>query len=651
MASYLTALVINGLYFARPVLGPTVNGLAGTLINKRRKHFIRPEFGVEQFFRRLEERQVRYVILRWFEQLPHVEPGHDLDLLIADEDLERLADLLTYWPVGQAIDLYSVSGAPPFHYAPWFLEASERYAMALLPPHLARRVLEGALLQDGLYRVPNKRDHFLSLAYHAAYLKGPHSGLRSRAEPDLEPAAASHDYAATLAKLGADAGFRLPQSPTHEDLDDLLGQAGWRPPPDTLERMTLWSPWLKARIAERETSAPDGLAAFFIRERAVQDGLKDVLVNGLRLRGFEPLLVKDLDPEASAALAAATRGGNWGAGPYPVSGGPPACVVVALDVMPATMRAENPHGLDNSRIQITKALVRRWVDARLPPASRYNALHSTDNKHQAWEAVRLIAPEDAAAIAARARASTDKFNAQPAGLKDLTRFGNRSRVELIEWRGGLAVRKTFKPHYAAFLQREAEALTALAQSPHVPRLLNAGDSHVVIEHLEDAWEGQVPLPLPLPIVRELAEFMKFCATAGYDPIDLLPRNNIILDRQRGLRVIDFEFCTRRAEGFTAETSYCLSGIRNGFTGDFPFAIDYVFEPYAREWKGYTGLSLRSFLHAPRWRQRLERAINYPGIILKWKLMPWAIEKLRPTRLGRALQSARQRPARGRSTAA
>ena len=644
MQSHLPTLITKGLYLARPWLGPAIDSLAGSLINQRKKHYIKPELTVAEFFQHLEDRQVRYVVLRWFEQLPQVERGHDIDLLIADEHVDRLVDLLTYWPVGQPIDLYSVSGAPSYDYSPWFVEGPERHAMALFPPHLSRCILERAVVRDGLFRVPSKQDHFLSLAYHAAYLKGPYSGLRSRAQPQRQPASSSHDYAAALKELATGAGLRLPHPPTFEDLDDLLARHGWRPPPDTLERLALWSPWLQSRIYHGATAAPEGLVVFFIRQQAVDDGLGQILIRGLELRGFEILLVRDLDADERAWLTRATRGGNWGPGPYSRSGGLPACAVAALDVFPAAPAAPEPCAAppDNDRVQTTKVLVRRWVSSAQPLADQYNPLHSTDNKRQAWDIVRRLAPHQASSISVRARASIQGFNANPPGIKDLTRFGNRSRVELIDWHGQLAVRKTFKPHCGAFLRREAQALTALARSTYVPQLLETGHNYVVIEYLEDAWSGRVPLFLPLRLVRQLADFMKFCASAGYDPIDLLPRNNVILDRRSDLKVIDFEFCLKQPKGLIPESSYCLSGIPADFSDDFPFAIDYVFNPYAKEWKGYTGLSLHSFLYAAPWRQRVERAINYPGIVLKWMITPWAIEKVRRTSLGHLLWHLRRR---------
>ena len=61
----------------RFVLGDHAETVAVHLLNRRRKRFIRPELSVSEFFAKLNAREVRYVVLRWFEDLPNVEPGHD----------------------------------------------------------------------------------------------------------------------------------------------------------------------------------------------------------------------------------------------------------------------------------------------------------------------------------------------------------------------------------------------------------------------------------------------------------------------------------------------------------------------------------------------------------------------------------------------
>ena len=40
------------------------------------------ELGVAGFFRKLKNLNVNYAVLRWFETLPEIEKGEDIDLLV-----------------------------------------------------------------------------------------------------------------------------------------------------------------------------------------------------------------------------------------------------------------------------------------------------------------------------------------------------------------------------------------------------------------------------------------------------------------------------------------------------------------------------------------------------------------------------------------
>jgi hypothetical protein len=107
------------------------------------------------------------------------------------------------------------------------------------------------------------------------------------------------------------------------------------------------------------------------------------------------LPVPALTSHQLAEVTAEVRGGNWGRGPFPLSGGNPGAVYVAYDTAPIPPDAKAIQQfplLDNNRIQLAKQAVRDAVHAGLPRNQRYNAMHSTDNAVQAWRAVRELYP-------------------------------------------------------------------------------------------------------------------------------------------------------------------------------------------------------------------------------------------------------------------
>ena len=215
--------------------GPAANGKR----RRRARRYVPPEIGLEGFFATLAERRVRYVVLRWFDELPEIKPGGDVDLLIDDRDVDSVSDLFTGEMRGTACDLFSVSG----------LRGTSYRGIPYLPPAKAAEVLDRAVLFRELIKVPSPEDYFLSLAYHAVYQKGPRSGLPT-STPGVQPETETrHDYAGDLRRLAAAAGIDVPIR--MEELDDYLAGRGWRPPPQMRVELGRRNPWVRARFSGR----------------------------------------------------------------------------------------------------------------------------------------------------------------------------------------------------------------------------------------------------------------------------------------------------------------------------------------------------------------------------------------------------------------
>src|SRR4051812_44523307 len=112
--------------------------------------------GAEAFFTELLRRNCRYVALRWFEGFPNLEPGEDIDLLVADEDLAVLEEILHPSEGAIPCDVYSVSG----------LRATDYRNIAYYPPYLAEKMLDRRVLYKGLVSIPSTIDYFFSLTFH-----------------------------------------------------------------------------------------------------------------------------------------------------------------------------------------------------------------------------------------------------------------------------------------------------------------------------------------------------------------------------------------------------------------------------------------------------------------------------------------------------
>jgi hypothetical protein len=206
--------------------------LAGPHRQPSARRYIPADLDIAGFFAELRRRQVRYVVLRWFESLPDLDPGEDIDLLVDDEDAVQLLDFLNANAGPVACDVYTVSGLPGTRYK----------QMPYYPPALAKQIVSRSV-SDGLCRMPCAEDHFLSLAYHAVYHKGLRSGLPTTVASLKPVAQPEHDYRSALTELATTLGLEV--AIDMESLDQALAEHGWRPPVDTLKQLAIHNEWVR----------------------------------------------------------------------------------------------------------------------------------------------------------------------------------------------------------------------------------------------------------------------------------------------------------------------------------------------------------------------------------------------------------------------
>ena len=276
----------------------------------RARRYISPKMGIMGFLKELNREGIRYVVLRWFEDLPRPPPGEDIDFLVHDDDLEKMTDVLNNASGTLPCDLYSVSGLP----------GSSYLGMAYFPPFIAEDILRDRMLYEDYAYVPCPEHHFLSMAYHAAYHKAERSGLPERAGMGSEEAPGEHPYSEILRDLAGAIGKKI--EPALTDLHNALSEEGWNPPGDVLRKLGRRSPWVAGLLPRRENRSEKGeLMAFVVREWAAERNMIDEIVSWLEKHGLEILKVKRFDEKQQRKVSRLLRGGNWHAGPWPVGGG------------------------------------------------------------------------------------------------------------------------------------------------------------------------------------------------------------------------------------------------------------------------------------------------------------------------------------------
>ena len=588
----------DDLEIERPIL--VVKNLKRIRPNARR--YISPVLGVASFFASLNSQDISYAILRWFEDLPAIEPGEDIDMLVADADIEKVEALIQKHPGIIPCDIYTTTGLPGTAYK----------NMAYYPPQLAEQILARSTKIKDTFLVPDPKIHFYSLAYHAIYHKGQKSGIPpSVAEEVTKEKNPEHEYSQILEDLAKSLDFEV--EITLKDLDRFLASIDWRPSEDTLARLDSSEIWLDSS-KDRSSSLPDiseiaGLAVFFVRQKALELNLGSTISDLLIKEGFNIIDTTILDPEAARRVKYQVRGGNWGRGPWSESGGDPAMVIVAVDLMPQkpTQKelAKQPH-LSNSRITV-KDKIRDAVNQTLAKEKQCNTVHSSDNEREAWNYLEIAVPDKCEAIKQKIVGLNRNFQTDYRVTKVLTRFGRRAKIEVVEYQDRLAVKKTFRPGCEKFFQREAFVSKTYSDClKTIPQVIASGSNYLIYPYYNDVlqFSNRQSKLLPLSVAKEALETLKFFYQEGYALIDFQPAN-LICDRHSGLKVIDFEFLYQypnKPESF--ERCYELAGIPDDFAGDKP---DFKIEmSYDSRWKPYVGLSLHSLLYDPIWLQYPKR---------------------------------------------
>lgn len=602
------------LYPLRDHMGPLGATLPRFLNPHGRRH-IPPELSLAQFAARLNAQDVDYVVLKLGD-----ERAETVELLVrGDAEMDSLEDLLTDWPVGQPVRLYTVS---PRHQTAYYSPLAERAScnrIAVFPPYISEQLLERAVPDATGVKVLTATDAFLACAYRAAYMEAACCDWQ-----DVQARCATCTaYEARVRALAAAAGFPLPEQLTPQSLDQLLDAQGWRPPLDLLEKAARWAPWIghafpQLECGDEESRTP-GLAVFFLRELAFRNGWKAEILATLAENGFELLFVEDLDEVARERAARWFRGGDWGAVNLKVSGGPPACVIVGLDLAPrpvsAKVRANHPHA-DNMNIRTVKDMTRDLIKVTVPKDEAYNPLHSTDNSHQAWSVIRLLLPEHEEELRVKARECRSALTMDGV-LRHLASYSRGAKADIIEWNGSEAVRKAFPPSAMPYMQREIEVVEALGPlCPEIPKLLDRGPNYIVVEHFDQRIAApKWPRPLPFKAVRQLSAFIRKCVAEGFDPVGLNPRKNVFLTSD-GIRIVEFGSWRRCDPATRPEKCTALAGPPKDDRGNQPAGPTGA-KLWAKDWLPSTALSLHSFLYDPPWLQRIKQARKLVPRYARW----------------------------------
>ena len=541
-----------------------------------------PGLEPRDFFLKLRRENVQYCVLRWFESLPEVAAGEDLDILVSDESLPSLLENTSrVYPDGQKMDVYSESGAL----------ATDWAGIPYFPKQLSSFVLANTVEGPAGALVPNPRAHFLSLAYHAVFHKGFGSGLPATQNDRPETQNLDHDYRATLLRLRDSLGWVEPEI-NLEGLADFLEEKGFFPNPDVLEFLATKNQFLSqilARALEEEPEADSGLSVFIVRESGLSH--VDRVRQQLELSGFEILKDISLTSKQAGVVASSSRGGNWTRGPYPRNGGQPGHLFVTADVFPLTNKSIGSGRYPcstNLRVPKTKQKIRDLINSQTNFLGHSNAIHSSDNSlSTSFLVSKLFGREESDALYDSVR---DAFSEVKAGYRGMEESLGNSRRAVISLEqdpilGTKLVRKTFRRQHLRFLAREIAAREKLSTDTGVLKISEVGPNYFSTEFLDNCRPPEVLTPGQ---IRKTREFLKACAAMGIAPIDFSPAN-ILVTQSGVLRFLDFEFFQDTAPGRALSSSVALRGLGPTSPFERPDSYGRPRSHYRHKWFPYVFL--------------------------------------------------------------
>jgi len=542
--------------------------------------YIKKELTRKQFFEKLNHRGIKYVLLRWWEDFPLFDESEDMDILVADEDVDLMKDLLVAWNTGMPCDIYTRSGVKG---RSW--QGLPYYSITLADALLKSR----ALYNDMVY-VPSGFYYFASLTYHAVYHKGNNSGLPGF---NYEGEYPDHPYKDILHKLAEKYGIKI--CITAPALSRWLERKKLGPSTDTLGKLITIRPELEPLANPLSCDIRGGeVQVFVLRTKAIEEGMLSCFFEILSKLGIEELESIFLEKRKKDICSNKMRGGRWDKGPYLYSGGFPALIIVAFDFHPSppnTNLKANYARVTNKRTLTVKQKFRERLMEEKFIKGNYNGLHTADNEQEAFEYISIADNSLVNKIKLRSEFNRESYKTQMPVLKVLSK-GRRSKVELVKINDNVAVKKTFRPSAKRFLERERFIFREISKELNfVPPLIDDGDYYIIMPFYENILKNKTHKEVIDILKKYKANIYKVIYEMwqrGLAYINFTP-GNVIISPNGDFICIDFEFVYQYQNiPDRLKDAYEISGVPKNFKGDLPRDFDYRNSSFLQVWQPWIG---------------------------------------------------------------
>lgn len=354
------------------------------------QQYIPSSISVDDFFKLLNQEQIKYIILRWFDKFPKIKKGEAIDLLVHDDDLVNISKHVSPHCEDNSItcNIYSISGITGTNYN----------GLPYYPIHCAQEMLDKRILLHNKYFVPNPKHYLLSMAYHVVYHEAENSGLSRGIREEVNELAHNNKYRKTLRTLSNRCGIKIKF--TWVDLQKFLDENNWTPELSELKKLSEKSNWLKdlyyLKLHDQQNTGE--IMAFIVREWAYENNLTDWIIKWLQTHGLHILNIYELDKDHKEEATRTLRGGNWGNEKWEKNegSGKPAVLIIAYDFYPVPLdkRYKKYYPYVSNRNFLLKINLRNELNRNQPRKEIRSIIHSSDNTLDALEFINTLYPEE-----------------------------------------------------------------------------------------------------------------------------------------------------------------------------------------------------------------------------------------------------------------
>jgi len=257
---------------------------------------------LEEFFDSMEELEIHYVVLRWPELIGHQGILHDdLDLLVRDEDYERVLSLcVKHASKGQKeVDISTETA----------FEKRKIGGIPYFTPRLSKETIASRVRNSFFYQ-PTPEYHFYTLAYHAVYHKGFKSGLPNAG---VEIKLPENKYYKKLEALRIELGLGVKL--TLKGLHEFIKDSEYYPGDDYLDKLKHRNPFIEEidlyDIGELPDNIPPDLFLIYVRKNFMTNEILKFISDTLIGNNCQIFKEFELNSEQISWVNEFVRGGNW----------------------------------------------------------------------------------------------------------------------------------------------------------------------------------------------------------------------------------------------------------------------------------------------------------------------------------------------------